>query len=223
MTEHPSLAAALSAFQRELPRVGKGSRATIRSDKGVYAYTYADLADVSAIVLPLLAEHGLSFSAKPTLDDTGRFVLVYSLRHTSDQEDTGSYPLPAGGTPQQIGSAITYARRYVLLSVTGVAPDDDDDDAAVASQVQPAEPEPVVVARARLMGAIRRHGWDVQTVTSLFEAQYPAGIGAETDATRIDKFREWLTSRPDHELRPPTRETPEPDPPTETPTEVDPA
>ena len=36
------------------------------------------------------------------------------------------------GTPQTIGGAITYARRYALLAVTGVAPDDDDDDGQAA-------------------------------------------------------------------------------------------
>ena len=120
MTEN--LASALAAFQLELPRLAKGNTA----DMGNYIIKYADLAGVSTVVLPLLAKHGLSFSAKPTLDDAGRFVLEYSLRHQSGESDTGRYPLPSG-TPQQLGSAITYARRYALSAVTGVAPDVDDD------------------------------------------------------------------------------------------------
>ena len=119
-----NLASALAAFQLELPRLEKGNTA----DTGSYKYRYADLADVSSVVLPLLAKHGLSFSAKPTLDD-GRFVLEYVLRHVSGESDGGVYPLPSG-TPQQIGSAITYARRYVLGAITGVAPDADDDGKA---------------------------------------------------------------------------------------------
>ena len=120
MTEN--LASALAAFQLELPRLAKGNTA----DMGNYIIKYADLAGVSTVVLPLLAKHGLSFSAKPTLDEAGRFVLEYSLRHQSGESDTGRYPLPSG-TPQQLGSAITYARRYALSAVTGVAPDTDDD------------------------------------------------------------------------------------------------
>jgi hypothetical protein len=122
-----NLASALAAFQLELPRLEKGSEA----DAGTYRYKYADLADVSLAVLPLLAKHGLSFSAKPTLDDGGRFVLEYALRHVSGESDTGSYPLPSG-SPQQIGSAITYARRYTLSAMTGIAPDVDDDGKAAA-------------------------------------------------------------------------------------------
>src|SRR5690606_31859835 len=79
------------------------------------------------IVLPLLGKHGLSFSARPTLDEAGRFVLAYSLRHESGDSEDGAYPLPTTGTPQQVGSAITYARRYALCAVTGVAADEDDD------------------------------------------------------------------------------------------------
>lgn len=127
MTEN--LAAALAAFQAELPTIGKGNTASVKSDKGSYSYKYADLADVSGKVLPLLAKHGLSFSTKPTLDESGRFVLEYTLRHSSGESDRGSYPLSTG-TPQQVGSAITYARRYVLCAITGVAPDQDDDGAA---------------------------------------------------------------------------------------------
>lgn len=55
-------------------------------------------------------------------------------------------------------------------------------------------------ARARLHAACRRHGWDEQVVADKFAERYPDGLGAETDPARIDKFREWLTSRPQHEL-----------------------
>jgi hypothetical protein len=130
-TETSSLAAALAAFQLELPTLGKGNVANVRSDKGNYSYRYADLAEVSTLVLPLMAKHGLSFSAKPTIDD-GRFVLAYVLRHTSGEEDAGLYPLPSNATPQQVGSAITYARRYILTAISGVAPDEDDDGQAAA-------------------------------------------------------------------------------------------
>jgi len=126
-----NLAAALAAFQLELPHLGKDNTARIEGKEGKagYAYKYADLADVSKLVLPLLAKYGLSFSAKPTIED-GRFVLVYTLRHTGGDSDGGVYPLPANATPQQTGSAISYARRYALQAMTGVAADEDDDGKA---------------------------------------------------------------------------------------------
>lgn len=128
---HGSLAAALAAFQAHLPVIGKDNTATVPTKTGgSYQYKYADLSDVSRAVLPALARHGLSFSTKPTMTEDGHFVLAYVLRHESGEEDSGIYPLPSGGTPQSVGSALTYARRYVLSAMTGVAPDEDDDGQA---------------------------------------------------------------------------------------------
>lgn len=124
-----SLAAALARLQAELPEVGKENTA----DAGSYSYSYADLASCSRAIMPLLAKHGLSFSAKPTFVEGG-FRLVYILRHESGEADEGQYPLPdpVRSTPQQIGSAITYGRRYALCAVTGLAPAQDDDDGKAA-------------------------------------------------------------------------------------------
>jgi hypothetical protein len=127
------LAKALAAFQAELPQIGKSSTA----NAGTYSYKYADLASVSAVALKLAAKHGLSFTARPTLDDSNRFVLAYSLLHASGDSLDGTYPLPSSGKPQEIGSAITYARRYCLCSVLGIAPDEDDDAQAVRDVVRP--------------------------------------------------------------------------------------
>lgn len=135
MTDQPdSFAAALAAFQAELPKVSKSSQ----GNRG----RYADLADVSSKVLPLLAKHGLSWSAAPTVTDEGLFVLRYALRHVSGGERVGGdYPLPAANEPPQtLGSAITYAKRYALCAVTGVAPDNDDDDGAHATENHRAAP-----------------------------------------------------------------------------------
>lgn len=136
MTETTSLAAALAAFQAELPRIGKGAEGQVGNQR----YKYADLADVSAAVLPLLGRFGLSFSTKPTLNDNGAFVLEYVLRHSPSGDcDGGSYPLPTG-KPQDVGSAITYARRYALSAITGVAPDADDDGASAPDVPDVREP-----------------------------------------------------------------------------------
>lgn len=171
----PGLADALAAFQLELPKIGKDKQA----DAGKFGYKYADLASVSAAVLPLLGKHGLSFSAKPTLDDGGRFVLAYTLRHVSGESDSGIYPLPAANTAaQQLGSAITYARRYCLLAVTGVMPEDEDDDGAQAP--------------AASMRPVERHesSWDPEEQQALRDG-YEAEIAAAT-AEQIPEIAQRL-------------------------------
>lgn len=123
-----TLAEALARVQAEIPEVIKTEEAKVKSDKGDYKYSYADLSAVTRAILPMLGRVGLSWVTLPTVQD-GKFMLVYRLMHASGDFIEGSYPLPAGLSPQQTGSAITYARRYCLCSVTGVAPSDDDDAA----------------------------------------------------------------------------------------------
>jgi hypothetical protein len=128
------LTGAVAAVQAELPVVGKGHEATVKSDKGSYTYKYANLANVNAAILPLLSKHGLAWTTRPTLDESGKFVLKYELRHVAGEKIDGAYPLPTTTRPQEMGSAITYARRYTLCAVTGLAPEEDDDNASVAER-----------------------------------------------------------------------------------------
>lgn len=189
MSDAPSgLAAALAAFQAEAPTIAKANTA----DAGNYKYKYADLADVSEKVLPLLGKHGLSFSAKPTLTDDGRFVLRYRLLHVSGESDGGDYPL-SGNNAQQLGSAITYARRYTLCAITGVAPGGDDDDGASARDVQ-------VETRPRQ----QERTWDAAEQEMLFEA-WAAEIDRATTGAEIAVIgQKLLKAKREGELSPTT-------------------
>jgi hypothetical protein len=135
-----TLAEALAALQARLPRVAKEHTAKVETKTGGnYKYAYADLTDVSEAILPLMASLGLSWTCCPTMLE-GQFVLDYSLRFSGEATSIGGgsysvggfYPLPTSGSPQDIGKAITYARRYALCAVTGLAPGGDDDDAQAA-------------------------------------------------------------------------------------------
>lgn len=143
LTAEQQFACALADFQQELPSVRKENTATVRSDKGNYSYAYADLTDISEAALPLLAKHGLSFTAAPTVTDHG-FVLRYALLHTAGHREGGDFPLPDASKygAQQIGSWLTYSRRYALCAVTGIAPGGDDDDAEKAKDARAADPLP---------------------------------------------------------------------------------
>src|SRR5258708_35592215 len=136
-----TLAAALAAFQAEIPRIEKDKAAVLEGEskttgkKFTYGYKYADLANVTAIVMPLLGKQGLSFTSCPKLSGNG-FVLHYKLRHTSGESDEGEWPLPdpIRTKPQADASSISYARRYPLYAAPGFPPDDDDDVAAHAQR-----------------------------------------------------------------------------------------
>jgi hypothetical protein len=204
-----ALATALAAFQAEMPHVGKGNSA----NAGTYTYSYADLADITKSVMPVMAKHGLSFSAKPTLNEDGKFVLEYVLRHAQGGRDVGQYPLPTSGTPQQVGSAISYARRYCFSAVTGVAPDEDDDGRAAADvstdysrpprqRAQPAGPT-VADARGQLGAAMTDNGWDRDIVSRLYADKAGHSLAEATDPALIVKFREHLFTLPQSALMAP--------------------
>lgn len=176
----PNLNAALAAVQSELPRIDKGKTATVPTKQGgQYSYSYADLADVSAAIVPLLGKHGLAFTTWPTLAGN-RFVLRYELLHASGESKTGEYPLPIDAGAQALGSAITYGRRYCLCAVTGVAPDDDD-DAAAAEGIRQAEQ----LEQQRELEAELRHA--VDTVRGAWAQQY----GEFDQDQAAELFRKW--------------------------------
>lgn len=150
-----NLAAALVDFQAEIPTPKKDSSA----DTGKYGYNYASLDALTPVILPALAARGLAFSAAPHLDEFGNFGLKAELLHESGETRGGFYPLGNPNAPAQaIGSAISYARRYALLSLTGVAPQDEDDDGAKANESATKEPAAPVVTldsiRAEIGGII---------------------------------------------------------------------
>lgn len=75
MTEHPNLAAALAAFQSEMPTAHKSKVA----DTGSYAYAYADLASIVEAVAPILGKHGLSYAGSARHVEGGKYELALDL------------------------------------------------------------------------------------------------------------------------------------------------
>ncbi len=86
---------------------------------------YADLSAVIDAIRKPLADNGLAYTQTTEIRDGG-FVLVTTLRH-GGQWIASEYPLPMGAKPQELGSALTYARRYSLSAIACIAAEEDDD------------------------------------------------------------------------------------------------
>jgi len=121
-----TLAAALAAAQGEMSSAKKDGT------NPHFASHYATLAAVWDACREPLAKHGLAV-VQTTERDDGGLVLITSLLHSSGEAVSGRMPVVAGkaGDMQSLGSALTYARRYGLAAIVGIAPDDDDGEAAV--------------------------------------------------------------------------------------------
>lgn len=101
---------------------------------GSRTYKYLNLATILKTIKPVFEKHGLAFSQRVTFDNTGEARQAIGTVETiifDDEEQmvACSYPFFVTGDPQQVGSAITYARRYSLYVVLGIFPDKDDDGA----------------------------------------------------------------------------------------------
>ena len=121
-----TIAQALAAAQAELTDPPKDSVNPHLKSR------YADLATVLKTVRPVLAKHGIALAQTTDIHD-GQLVLVTRLLW-NDEEILGRYPVqPTKQDPQGLGSAMTYARRYALQAIVGVAADDDDDGNAASA------------------------------------------------------------------------------------------
>lgn len=183
-----TLAEALVTLQARLPRVAKTADAQYGK--------YADLTMVSEALLPLLASVGLSFTARPTLSGESKFVLLYSLMHSSGDELSGEYPLPSSGSPQQIGSAITYARRYSLCAVTGLAPGGDDDDGQAGEQGHVEQRKPRNVPDAELAAGGRMTRAEKSAHEQLAKETLAGGKAERSRPRGPDPDDPWAQDRP---------------------------
>src|SRR5580765_4580732 len=130
------LATALSKAQAVMEAAAKNKR------NPHFNSAYADLASIIESVRKPLTDNGLAFTQTIQTMQTG-LSLETTLLHTSGQWLRSEYPL-IQGTAQQTGSSLTYARRYSLSSIAGIAADEDDDGAAATkangSRAQPRKP-----------------------------------------------------------------------------------
>ena len=143
------IAAALAKAQGEIEDASKtGLNPAFRSK-------YADLAAVRAVIREPLAKNNLAVTQFPSTN-SGEVTVQTMLMHTSGQYVSCSLTMPCGKwDAHNIGSAITYARRYGLMSILCIASDDDDGNAAVEAPRKPAAPAVSPADKDALMDAGR--------------------------------------------------------------------
>jgi hypothetical protein len=92
---------------------------------------YADLGIVMDACLPALNEAGIALIQPTGENEHGRFVETILIHGESGEQLSCRVPLIVSKNDMQgYGSAVTYARRYGLMSMAGIAPEDDDGNAA---------------------------------------------------------------------------------------------
>jgi hypothetical protein len=118
---------------------------------------YADLGSVMDACLPALNEAGIALIQPTGENEHGRFVETILIHGESGEQLSCRVPLIVSKNDMQgYGSAVTYARRYGLMSMAGIAPEDDDGNAAAKAPPRledapqkPQEPPAEAIERAR--------------------------------------------------------------------------
>jgi ERF superfamily protein len=129
-----ALAAALAKAQGELINPEKSLTATIRSPfprETDRTFRYASLSSGLDIVRKALGKHEIATVQTTAIDnEAGLIRLITVLAHSSGEWVSSDWPVcPVGETaaPHKMGAALTYARRYSLFTLVGIAGEDDLD------------------------------------------------------------------------------------------------
>jgi hypothetical protein len=160
------LAAALAKAQ------GSMANATMNRTNPHFKSKYADLSSVLDAIRAPLSASGLSVVQTMQVTERG-LVLRTTLMHASGQFISTEYPLPSTQRPHEMGSALTYARRYSLAALVCNSADEDD-DGNMAMDSKPSQKPANANASARI-GAK-----DLQELRDLIDRK-------ETDVERVCK------------------------------------
>ena len=162
-----SLAAALARAQVELINPEKSMVATIRPEGRGAAeqiFRYAPLSDGLNIIRKTLGQHEIATLQSTSVDQTAGLIRLKTvLAHSSGEwisSDWPVCPLEDMASPKRMGAALTYARRYALFALVGIAGEDDLDapDLHVAEPVDPKGTHAVSHHRTRPNGGNGQFG-----------------------------------------------------------------
>jgi len=140
-----ALASALAKAQGELTNPEKSLIATIRSTfprEGDRTFRYASIASGLEIVRKTLGQHEIATVQSTAIDQTtGQIQLTTLLAHSSGEWISSDWPVCATSeiaTPHRMGAALSYARRYALFALVGIAGEDDLDAPDLLVEPSPA-------------------------------------------------------------------------------------
>ena len=188
------LAAALAKAQAELTNPEKSLVATIRPNgpgEAERSFRYAPLSSGLEIVRKTLGQHEIATVQTTAIDQTAGIVnLTTVLAHSSGEWIASDWPVCAiseTATPHRMGAALTYARRYALFTLVGIAGEDDIDAPDLKAPMPPASAaaKPAPNRHGRLNGGQTIPGRGGSKVVS-----NPAKpiLGAEASATLRDQL-----------------------------------
>ena len=182
-----SIATALAAAQINMGKALK------QASNPHFRSKYADLGSVMDACLPALNERGIAVIQPTGEDDLGRFVQTILIHGESGEQLSCRVPLIVGKNDMQgYGSAVTYARRYGLMAMAGIAPEDDDGNAAAKAAPKQEAPKKI---SAEQFQAINDLIFDTETDEAKFCAYYKVEELHDMNAKQATEAAAMLTKK----------------------------
>ena len=185
---------------------------------------YATLEAVIDAVRPALSAHGIAFVQR--IETSGTTATCYTTLYHESGESLDSGPMSAeakGKGAQEIGSATTYLRRYQLMAMAGIAPEDDDGETAQGrppqqgqqtqpqqDSKQPAKPKPTAQGpkpaattkpdeaaelRKQLTDLIKREGFAPEAIKAWCVNRGYPDSSAKLNAEQLTELIAYLTQK----------------------------
>ena len=182
-----SIATALAAAQINMGKALK------QANNPHFRSKYADLGSVMDACLPALNERGIAVIQPTGEDELGRFVETILIHGESGEQLSCRVPLIVGKNDMQgYGSAVTYARRYGLMAMAGIAPEDDDGNAAAKAAPKQEAPKKI---SAEQFQAINDLIFDTETDEAKFCAYYKVEELHDMNAKQATEAAAMLTKK----------------------------
>jgi hypothetical protein len=197
MNQTPNLNKALSIAQGEFKTITFNSTARVQMKAGgSYEFSYADLGHVIDCTRPALVKNGLSISSR--IESSALFV---DLRHESGEMISSSLPIRLTERPQDLGSLITYYRRYLICGLLGVTAETDDDAGAASgdeTKIEQSGPKKDLTRRESSPGPVKIESpGDYQLTFGKEKGRTLASLGVMDVSKKI----KWIKESADPKFR----------------------
>ena len=171
-----SIAGALLLFQNKVGAVKKDAVNPFFKSK------YASLNTIIEHINLPLSECGLSYAQFP--DESGLTTILMHSESGEYLQSTYLMPVAKQNDPQAVGSAITYARRYALGAILGLAIDEDDDaNLATSATIQPNHNVNVAESKKEWLNKFEKDG------STLTEKWQKAKINLEAGKVTLEQIK----------------------------------
>lgn len=177
------IAKALAKFQSEVSDPERTKENSYLKAK------YVTLDSLLQAIRPVLASNGLSFMQIPSTTDEAVTVTTLLLHESGEWFESHPFTLPLmKKDPQGVGSVVTYARRYSLSSILGVAWDEDDD----AQSNNETELTKQIAQEVFKLAEVKNV--DNNTVASYIKTTFNKTSSKMLDLNELKQVKSWLTS-----------------------------